>query len=227
MDNPPEYVAARAVLLDALQALNAHLPAIIVVGAQAVYLRTGFGDFAEPPMTTDGDLALDVTLLGAEPEITEALGAAEFELGRNPGSWIGKGGVAVDIMVVPSQSGRTKRNARGARLPGHANTAARITPGFGASAGRSRAPHTYRAGSQRPTPGRGERRRACGLTDRQGDQDCGQASGCSDKSGRAGQREGRAGHPASAAGGGYRQSGCRAASSPRSRRCEGRYYPRF
>jgi hypothetical protein len=127
---PPEYVAARAVLLDALQALNDHLPAIIVVGAQAVYLHTGSSDFVEPAMTTDGDLALDVASLGPEPEITAALKAAEFEPGTNPGSWLGKGAVVVDIMVVPSQSGRTKRNARAARLPGHANTAARITPGL-------------------------------------------------------------------------------------------------
>jgi len=59
-------------------------------------------------MTTDGDLALDVTALHTEPEITAALRAAEFQEGANPGSWIGNGGVAVDIMVVPSQSGRAR-----------------------------------------------------------------------------------------------------------------------
>jgi hypothetical protein len=111
LDYPPEYVAARAVLLDVLQALGDHLPAIIVVGAQAVYLHTGSGDFVEPAMTTDGDLALDVGALGAEPEITAALANAKFKPGRNPGSWLGKGDVAVDIMVVPSQSGRTKKDA--------------------------------------------------------------------------------------------------------------------
>jgi hypothetical protein len=60
LDYPAEYVAARAVLIDVLQALEDHLPAIIVVGAQAVYMHTGSGDFVEPPMTTDGDLALNV-----------------------------------------------------------------------------------------------------------------------------------------------------------------------
>ncbi len=130
MNCPPEYVAARAVLLDALRALNDHLPAIIVVGAQAVYLHTGSGDFVEPVMTTDGDLALDVASLGSEPEISAVLKSANFKPGTNPGSWLGKGGVVVDIMVVPSQSGRVKKNARAARLPGHANTAARITPGL-------------------------------------------------------------------------------------------------
>lgn len=33
----PEYVAARRVLLDALEALTDHLPSLILVGAQAVY----------------------------------------------------------------------------------------------------------------------------------------------------------------------------------------------
>jgi hypothetical protein len=38
---PPEYVLARSVLLDALQALAPHLDAVVLVGAQAVYLHTG------------------------------------------------------------------------------------------------------------------------------------------------------------------------------------------
>jgi hypothetical protein len=130
LDYPAEYVAARAALLDALEALRDHLPAIILVGAQAVYLHTGSGDFVEPQMTTDADLALDATRLGAEPEITAALAKAKFKPGSNPGRWCGKGDVAVDIMVVPSQSGRTSGKARAARLPGHAASAARITPGL-------------------------------------------------------------------------------------------------
>lgn len=36
-----ETVRARTVLLDALEALGGHLPSIILVGAQAIYLRTG------------------------------------------------------------------------------------------------------------------------------------------------------------------------------------------
>lgn len=34
----PQYIAARTVLLDALEALAQHQPALVVVGAQAVYL---------------------------------------------------------------------------------------------------------------------------------------------------------------------------------------------
>ena len=35
------YVLARCVLLDALEALGAHRHAVVLVGAQAVYLRVG------------------------------------------------------------------------------------------------------------------------------------------------------------------------------------------
>ena len=51
------YVVARRVLLDALEALGAHREAIVVVGAQAIYLRAGKADLAVAPYTTDGDLA--------------------------------------------------------------------------------------------------------------------------------------------------------------------------
>jgi hypothetical protein len=37
----PGYVAARRVLLNALFALEAHLDALVIAGAQAVYLHTG------------------------------------------------------------------------------------------------------------------------------------------------------------------------------------------
>lgn len=37
-NSSPEYVAARRVLLDVLEALRPHLDAVVLVGAQAVYL---------------------------------------------------------------------------------------------------------------------------------------------------------------------------------------------
>lgn len=55
----PEYVAARRVLLDALEALRPHEAAVVLVGAQAVYLRTGPGNLPIAEFTTDGDLAID------------------------------------------------------------------------------------------------------------------------------------------------------------------------
>jgi len=50
----PEYVVARRVLLDALEALGGHCDALILVGAQAVYLHTGAASFAVAEHTTDG-----------------------------------------------------------------------------------------------------------------------------------------------------------------------------
>lgn len=44
----PLYVAARRTLLDALDAVREHLEAVILVGAQAVYVHTGEGDLGTP-----------------------------------------------------------------------------------------------------------------------------------------------------------------------------------
>jgi len=67
------YILARRVLLDALDALGAHRDAVILVGAQAVYLRTGDADLAVAPYTTDGDLVLDPAILGLTPPLESAL----------------------------------------------------------------------------------------------------------------------------------------------------------
>jgi len=74
------YIAARRVLLDALTALAPHGKAIIVAGAQAIYLRTGDSDIAVAPFTIDGDLALDPRLLSDEPELEATMTGAGFEL---------------------------------------------------------------------------------------------------------------------------------------------------
>ena len=57
------YVMARRVLLDVLGALGDHRDAIVLVGAQAVYLRVGDADLAITPYTTDGDLVIDPAVL--------------------------------------------------------------------------------------------------------------------------------------------------------------------
>ncbi len=49
-------VAARRVLLDALDALAAHRDALVVIGAQAIYLHTGEADVALAEATKDSDL---------------------------------------------------------------------------------------------------------------------------------------------------------------------------
>jgi len=129
----PLYVAARGVLLDALQALAPHGAAVIVAGAQAVYLRTGSTDLGIAPFTTDGDLALDPVLLGDEPALEEAMTGAGFRLrepGPEPGIWIADVTVdgrtvpiPVDLIVPERVAGPGGR--RGARLRGHDKRAAR------------------------------------------------------------------------------------------------------
>ncbi len=79
-DPDPLYVAARCVLLDALEAVEQHLDALTLVGAQAVYLQTGDADLAVSPYTTDGDLAIDPARLGPEPLIEVSMERAGFRL---------------------------------------------------------------------------------------------------------------------------------------------------
>ena len=89
------YVAARRVLLDALTALEPHSRAFIVVGAQAIYLRTGGVDvsMAVAPFTTEGDLALDPSHLADRPTLETAMTEAGFALVPvgdhvEPGIWV-------------------------------------------------------------------------------------------------------------------------------------------
>ncbi|MDR1186773.1 MAG: hypothetical protein LBK95_04865 [Bifidobacteriaceae bacterium] len=126
----PEYAAARKVLLDALEALEPHLPNLILVGSQAIYLHTGDTRLAVPPMTTDADLALDTDRLAGQPEIAAALAARGFAPGANPGHWVGDADVAVDIMVVPHQAGTAAKAARSARIPPHSKRVGRIARGL-------------------------------------------------------------------------------------------------
>ena len=141
----PEYIAARRVLLDALETLAAHSRAVIVAGAQAVYLHTGAIDLDATiaPYTTDGDLALDPGNLGDEPALETAMRAAGFELKRNPeghvepGIWVARTRVGettfevpVDLIVPDAVAGAGRR---GARLPAHGKQAARRAVGLEAA----------------------------------------------------------------------------------------------
>jgi hypothetical protein len=66
-------VAARAALLDSLEALKEQRDAVTVVGAQAVYLRTGGADVALAEATKDSDLAIDPRELRSDPRIEVAM----------------------------------------------------------------------------------------------------------------------------------------------------------
>lgn len=126
----PEYVAARRVLLDALEALADHLPSLVLVGAQAVYHHTGDADLNVPLMTTDADLAIDTRGLADAPDIGAVLRGAGFVAGTNPGHWVAPSDVAVDLIGVPHQAGTQKQSARAARLAPHNRFTARIARGL-------------------------------------------------------------------------------------------------
>jgi hypothetical protein len=104
----PRYVAARRVLLDALAALAPQAHAVIVAGAQALYLRTGGGEIASPvaPFTTDGDLALDPSQLVDDPELEAAMSGAGFALlsqgdHSEPGIWVVRTTIEGAVFSVP------------------------------------------------------------------------------------------------------------------------------
>lgn len=138
----PRYVAARRVLLDALTALAPYGKAFIIAGAQAVYLRTGLNEIAIAPYTTDGDLALDPSLLGDDPELETTMRNAGFELSGTagskpePGIWtrteeVDGNQLIIPIdLIVPEAAVTSTAGRRGARLGVHGNRAARRAVGL-------------------------------------------------------------------------------------------------
>jgi hypothetical protein len=121
-----EYVEARRVLLDALESLAPHAGALILVGAQAVYVHAGPGDLAVAPHTTDGDVCIQPDALAGAPLLEEALRAGGFDLTEQPGIWRRRG-VELDLLVPASVGGRGRR---GARLGPHGSRAARKAKGL-------------------------------------------------------------------------------------------------
>lgn len=138
-----EYVAARSVLLDALEALRPHDGAVVLAGAQAVYLRTGPDSLPIAEFTTDGDLAIDPALLSAAPPLGELVEGAGFELTEHqgaaePGVWekqvtIDGLEMAVPVDLIVPAGVAPPGGTRGARLKGHGKRAARKTSGLEAA----------------------------------------------------------------------------------------------
>ena len=128
----PVLVRARTVLLDALDALVDQRDAVIVVGAQAVYLRTGGVDVAIPESTSDGDLALAPGLLVDDPLLEQAMRQAGFlpAVGDAIGTWTSGDGIPVDLMVPRSMDRAESPRIRGARIPPHGPRAARRVRGL-------------------------------------------------------------------------------------------------
>jgi len=137
---PPLMVEARRVLLDALEALRDHRESLVLVGAQAVYLRTEEIELSfSASYTTDADLAIDPSTLAEAPPIEQILTEAGFERIEpdRPGIW-GKHVlvdgrdevVQVDLIVPESLAGPGRR---GARLSGHGKQAAGRADGLEAA----------------------------------------------------------------------------------------------
>ena len=129
----PLYVAARGVLLDALDALDEQREALILAGAQAIYIRTGAADLAVAEFTTDGDLVVVPDQLKVQPRLSEAMERAQFRSGRQPGSWLRDrtvSGIAttipVDLLVPEAVAGAGRRAAR---LGDHGDRAGRRVRG--------------------------------------------------------------------------------------------------
>lgn len=133
-----EYVEARRVLLDALDALRPHLKAVVLVGAQAVYLRTSGRLEGYQPFTTDADVVLDPALLAEIPPLGEAMTDAGFVLTDEPGIWEARFNrpgfddeIVVPVDLIVPEELAPKAGRRAARLSGgHGKTTARKSPGL-------------------------------------------------------------------------------------------------
>lgn len=127
-------VEARTALLDAIAALEAHKDSVILIGAQAIYLRTGSATFALAEATKDSDLAIDARTLGEDPLLEEAMTNAGFILNpvsQQPGAWMSPNGIPVDLMVPENLAGSGSR--RGVRIPPHSKHSARRAAGLEAA----------------------------------------------------------------------------------------------
>jgi hypothetical protein len=133
-------VAARRVLLDALDALAAHRSALILVGAQAVYLRTRASVLIAAPFTRDADLAINPANLAETPALEALMRGAGFRPmgGGQVGSWVRSTPIAgdeqlveVDLLVPDGVAGGSGR--RSVDLPGHDRLVARRTVGLEAA----------------------------------------------------------------------------------------------
>jgi hypothetical protein len=122
-----QYARARLVLLDALEALGPHRSSVILVGAQAIYVHAGEATFGMVAYTTDADLAIDPRVLRKTPPIESAMRSAGFRPGVQPGIWLGRDEIQVDLLVPGALGGGGRRSAR---LGGHGKSAARKVEGL-------------------------------------------------------------------------------------------------
>ena len=124
-------VTGRRALLDALEALAEHRDAVVLVGAQAIYLHTGDALVALAESTKDSDLAIDPKRLGDDPLLEEAMQRAGFVVGSQPGRWLSPDGIPVDLMVPELLAGKGSR--RSGKISPHDDQATRRTAGLEAA----------------------------------------------------------------------------------------------
>lgn len=127
-------VASRAALLDALEALAEQRNALVLIGAQAIYLHTGAVVVGLAASTKDSDLVLDTRRLADTPMIDDAMWQAGFRrdlVAPQPGAWLSTSGVPVDLMVPEALAGSPGR--RGVDIPPHSRYAARRAVGLEAA----------------------------------------------------------------------------------------------
>jgi hypothetical protein len=132
--DPDLLIAARSALLDALDALTAHREALVLIGAQAIYLHTGAASVALAETTKDSDLALDTRTLADAPLVEQAMEQAGFHrdsANPQPGGWLSEDEIPVDLMVAEALAGA--RGRRGVEMAPHSRLAARRTAGLEAA----------------------------------------------------------------------------------------------
>ncbi len=137
MTYAPLMIAARRVLLEALEALEDQRDALVLVGAQAVYLYTGDADVAIATFTKDSDLALVPSRLAPAPTLEEALTTAGFTHDRRvqqPGEWSSPAEASPPIELLVPEALHRGGGRRGARIPPHSKYSARVVLGLEAAA---------------------------------------------------------------------------------------------
>ena len=137
VDQAQLNIAARRVLLDAVGALQGQRDAVIVVGAQAVHLRTDDEDLTEATFTSDADLGLDPRALSDLPRIEVAIRDAGFDRGARPqpGQWwrtedIDGVPVPIEVDLLVPESFSVGKRRRNAEIPPHETGAARKVAGL-------------------------------------------------------------------------------------------------
>jgi nucleotidyltransferase-like protein len=138
LEPDPQYVAARTVLLDALEALAQYRDSLIIVGAQAVYLRTEHAQLGVAVFTIDGDIAINPATFPSAPPLETALTDAGFVRGAQPGSWaravsINGREITVDIDFMVPAAVAPGTGSRSVELAGHDRLATRRVHGLEAA----------------------------------------------------------------------------------------------